>query len=246
MAIVTLLSGYGALASALAANGTPTELAVSNGYARQAMNLYYDTATGSVTFQGVDFGPATGSWTAAVAFVLYDASSGGNAALNYPLTFTGASGLSLNLPGFTVARTVPFSTTTAAGIVIGTNASGANVTLGPAAMTLSSANAWSAAPPITVLTYAASITPNAATGGPVWQVTLTGALTFVAPTNPVPGTRYRVYFIQDGTGSRLLTLSGFKTAGGAPTLTTTAAGIDVYDFFYDGTNFYGVLSKAYA
>jgi len=244
MSYVTLLSGYAGLASAIAANGVVTELSGS-GYARQACALYYDTATGSVTVQGVEFGPGSGAWTTTTNFVLFDASSGGNAVLNYPLVFTGASGTSLNVPGGTIARSTPFASVTPGGTVLGTLA-GVSVTLGPAAMSLSSGNVWSAAPPLTVLTYAASVTPNAATGGPRWTITLTGNLTLVAPSSPVPGAEYIIELVQDGTGSHTITLSGIKCAGGAPTLSTAANAIDVLRIIYDGTSFLSVLSKAYA
>jgi hypothetical protein len=245
---VTLLSGYAALLSAISANGTPTELAVSNGYARQAVTVYYDATTGNMLYSGVDFGPGTGTWTAAVALGIYDASSGGNLALSWPVSFTGASGTSFNVPGGGIqsATHKALATVTLPGTVLGTN-SGVNVTTGPVPLTLSSANAWSGAPPLSVLTYAATVTPNAATSGPRWTMTLTGNLTLSIPTNPVAGQEYVWEFIQDGTGSRTLSLgTGFKTAGGAPALSTAAASIDLYRAVYDGTTFMGVLSKAYA
>ena len=69
--------------------------------------------------------------------------------------------------------------------------------------------------------------------------------TFTAPTNPC---NILLMLIQDGTGSRLATWPGtVKWAGGtAPTLTTTAAGIDICSFYWNGTNYFGVASLAFA
>ena len=69
--------------------------------------------------------------------------------------------------------------------------------------------------------------------------------TFTAPTNPC---NLMLILVQDGTGSRLATWPGtVKWAGGvAPTLTTTASGIDIVSFYWDGTNYFGVASLAFA
>ena len=69
--------------------------------------------------------------------------------------------------------------------------------------------------------------------------------TFTAPTNPC---NILLMLIQDGTGSRLATWPGtVKWAGGtAPTLTTGAGTIDICSFYYDGTNYFGVASLAFA
>jgi hypothetical protein len=249
--LTTLLSGYAGLLSAISANGTPTELASSNGYARQPVTVYYDSTTGGMLVGGVEFGPGTGAWTAAVAAGIFDASTGGNLVMSWPIaSFAGASGTSCNIPGFGLKATggKALGTITPAGTVLGAmNPGGVLVTSGPAALNLSSTNAWSAAPPLSALVYGATLTPNAATSGPRWFVTLTGNLTLNVPTNPVAGQEYIWEFIQDATGSRLLTLgTGFKTAGGAPALSTAAGAVDIYRAIYDGTTFYGVLSKAYA
>jgi len=75
----------------------------------------------------------------------------------------------------------------------------------------------------------------------VAKVTLGGNRTMAAPTNIVAGGIYRLYVIQDGTGTRTITWNSvFKwPAGVAPTLTTTAAAVDMFLFCsYDGTNLY--------
>jgi len=75
------------------------------------------------------------------------------------------------------------------------------------------------------------------------KVTLAGNRTMNAPTNLVAGRNYWLVLIQDGTGSRTITWNAvFKWVGGtAPTLTTTASAINIFEFVcYDGTNLQGV------
>jgi len=69
--------------------------------------------------------------------------------------------------------------------------------------------------------------------------------TFTAPTNPGS---IQLILIQDGTGSRTATWPGtVKWVGGtAPTLTTTAAGIDIVSCLWDGTSYFCVGSLAFA
>jgi hypothetical protein len=243
---VTLLSGYAALGSAQATNGGITELAVANGYARQAVTLSYDPAGNAILVSGATFSCITTAWSAAIVAAIFDAATGGNLVLSYPIASVAvAAGASLTIPAGTIALTRALAASAPAQTALGTLGSAA-VTTGPVALALSTANAWSAAPPLSVLPYAATVTPDASVGGPRWKITLTGALTLNVPANAVPG-RYVFELVQDGTGSRLLTLgTGYKTAGGAPTLTTTASATDVLIVEYDGTTFLGVLNKAYA
>ena len=81
------------------------------------------------------------------------------------------------------------------------------------------------------------------TQGPNQKVTLSAnsTFTFVAPTYPGA---VRIKLVQDATGSRTVTWpSAVKWVGGsAPTLTTTAAHIDLISFYFDGTNYYGSSS----
>jgi hypothetical protein len=67
-------------------------------------------------------------------------------------------------------------------------------------------------------------------------------------TNPVAGEVYMLKVVQDGTGSRTLTLPGTaKWAGAAAaTLTTTAAAIDVLTLYFDGTNYFVSAGLNYA
>ena len=81
----------------------------------------------------------------------------------------------------------------------------------------------------------------ALTNGTVQIITLTGNATITMPT-AVSGKSFIMYLKQDATGSRTVTWSTVKWAGGtAPTITSTASRQDIYSFFSDGTNWYGVI-----
>lgn len=77
--------------------------------------------------------------------------------------------------------------------------------------------------------------------GTVQIITLTGNATVTMPT-ATSGKSFVMYLKQDGTGSRTVTWSTVKWAGGtAPTITATASRMDILSFFADGTNWYGVV-----
>jgi len=81
----------------------------------------------------------------------------------------------------------------------------------------------------------------ALTNGTVQIITLTGNATITMPT-ATSGKSFIMFLKQDGTGSRTVTWSTVKWAGGtAPTITSTASRQDIYSFFADGTNWYGVV-----
>lgn len=92
----------------------------------------------------------------------------------------------------------------------------------------------------TTLTDGATINWDAS-ANQVCTVTLAGNRTMAAPTNLKDGATYILVVKQDATGSRTITWNAvFKWAGGtAPTLTTTANGVDLISFYSDGTNLYG-------
>jgi len=83
--------------------------------------------------------------------------------------------------------------------------------------------------------------------GEVATVTLGGNRTLSNPTNMKVGT-YILKVTQDGTGSRTLAYGNVYEwpSGTAPTLTTTAAAIDIISFYCDGTYMYGNCLKAFA
>lgn len=85
------------------------------------------------------------------------------------------------------------------------------------------------------ITYAASITPDCSLSN-YFRVTLTGALTINAPTNAVDGQKITFELIQDGTGTRLVTLNaafGFGTNITSFTATTTASKRDLIGVIYN-------------
>ena len=60
------------------------------------------------------------------------------------------------------------------------------------------------------------------------------------PTATV-GKSFVLFLKQDATGSRTVTWSTVKwPSGTAPTITSTASKQDIFSFFADGTNWYGV------
>jgi hypothetical protein len=72
-------------------------------------------------------------------------------------------------------------------------------------------------------------------------LTLTGNATITMPT-ATAGRSFILLLKQDATGSRTVTWSTVKCAGGtAPTITSTASRQDILSFFADGTNWYGVV-----
>jgi hypothetical protein len=80
--------------------------------------------------------------------------------------------------------------------------------------------------------------------GTVQIITLTGNATITMPT-ATAGKSFIIMLKQDATGSRSVTWSTVKYAGGtAPTITATASRMDILSFFADGTNWYGTLIGA--
>jgi hypothetical protein len=79
-------------------------------------------------------------------------------------------------------------------------------------------------------------------------VTLAGNRTLANPTNLQAGGTYTLIVTQDGTGSRTLAFgTAYKWPGGTPpTLSATAAAIDILTFISDGTSMFGVCQKAFA
>lgn len=79
----------------------------------------------------------------------------------------------------------------------------------------------------------------ALTNGTVQILTLTASTTITMPT-AVAGKSFVIILRQDATGSRTVTWTTVKWAGGtAPTITSTASKQDIFSFFSDGTSWYG-------
>ena len=90
---------------------------------------------------------------------------------------------------------------------------------------------------ITTLTSGATVTPDFAASNN-YTLTLDQNLTIANPTNLTAGQSGSIFLVQDGTGSRTLTLgSSYDFAGGtAPTLTTTASAVDVIAYYCESTS----------
>jgi len=90
---------------------------------------------------------------------------------------------------------------------------------------------------ITALTDGATITPNMNNANN-FSVTLGGNRTLANPTNLTAGQSGVIVVTQDGTGSRTLAYgSNWKFPGGtAPTLTTTAAAVDVIAYYVESAS----------
>lgn len=85
-----------------------------------------------------------------------------------------------------------------------------------------------------IINYTSTIIPDASSGKLI-SITLTGNLTLSSPINAVDGQTNIWEFIQDGTGSRTLTLGSafaFGVGISSATLTTTAGARDFMGTIY--------------
>lgn len=89
---------------------------------------------------------------------------------------------------------------------------------------------------VVALTDGATITPDFDLSNN-FSVTLGGNRTLANPTNLAAGQAGQIVITQDGTGSRTLAFGSYwKFAGGtAPTLTTTAAAVDVLAYYVESS-----------
>lgn len=80
------------------------------------------------------------------------------------------------------------------------------------------------------------------------NVTLGGNRALANPTNMQNGGFYRLVVRQDATGSRTLSYgSAYKwPAASVPTLSTGANAVDIFRFYCDGTNMFGVCEKNFS
>jgi hypothetical protein len=118
----------------------------------------------------------------------------------------------------------------------GATASAARTALGAAG--LADVNVFTVAQrgAVTALTDGSTITPDFAAANN-FSVTLGGNRTLANPTNLVAGQSGIIKLTQDGTGSRTLAFGSYWdfAAGVAPTLTTTAAAVDILAYYVDST-----------
>ena len=137
-----------------------------------------------------------------------------------------------NLASSTVVSTVTLPLSVASGGTGSTTASAARTALG-AMGSAGGTFTGSTAPAVSALTDGATIAVNAALGN-VFTVTIAGSRTLSNPTSPVSGQEITVVVTQGAGGSHTLsfdTAYDFGTAG-APTLSTSAAKVDILRFQY--------------
>lgn len=197
---------------------------------------YYQQFTG-VTTQTVQL-PVTSTLQTGWTFHIVNNSTG-----NVSVVSSGSNAVITVLPGTTAMCTcigtalttaadwesglTDFSTATGTGaVVLGTAPSVTNPTVTNYVETGYSANSSTA------------ITLDLA-NGTVQNITLTGSPTITMPTAAL-GKSFILY-LRTGSGSYSVTWSTVKWSGGtAPTVTSTASRMDIYSFFADNSNWYGV------
>ncbi len=117
------------------------------------------------------------------------------------------------------------------------DAAGARSNLGAAALAVAQSFTAAQRGSITALTDGATITPDFAAANN-FSVTLGGNRTLANPSNLTAGQSGVIVITQDGTGGRTLAFgSNWKFAAGtAPTLTTTAAAVDVLAYYVESSS----------
>ena len=109
-------------------------------------------------------------------------------------------------------------------------------------------NVLSAASLVTVLTDAATITPDLAASCN-FAVTLGGARTIANPTNIAAGQSGSIFLVQDGTGRRTASWGSYWDfpGGTAPTLTTAINAVDRIDYVVrSATSIHTVFTANYS
>jgi hypothetical protein len=114
------------------------------------------------------------------------------------------------------------------------NAATARSNLGAAALAVAQSFTAAQRGTVVALTDGATITPDLAAGNN-FSVTLGGNRTLANPTNQTAGQHGTIVITQDGTGSRTLAFGSYWkfAAGTAPSLTTTAAAVDVLAYYVE-------------
>jgi hypothetical protein len=123
----------------------------------------------------------------------------------------------------------------ASGSISADIATDANIHAGTANKVVASGQLYTANAPVATSgtgTYTIDMT-----AGRVFQRTMTGNTTLANPTTEVAGMSGVIYFIQDATGGRTLSLeSDWKPIGGAPSIDTGANKVNVFSYYVRSAN----------
>lgn len=159
-------------------------------------------------------------------------SEGGTGATTADAALTNLGGTTVGAAVFKAANAA--AARSAIGVVIGTDVQAFDADTAKTDVVQSFTAAQRGA--ITALTDGATITPNFALGNN-FSVTLGGNRTLANPSNLTAGQSGVIVITQDGTGSRTLAYGNqWKFAAGtAPTLTTTAAAVDVLAYYAESS-----------
>ena len=221
---VSITNGSGSITiSATGSGGTVTSVSWTGGIVSVANGTTTPSFTIAGTSGGIPYFSSASTWATSAALAANAIVLGGGAGAAPATTTTGtgvvtAIGNAVNATGGLV---------TVDGTATLTNKTLTNPTVTNYVETPYTANSSTA------------ITLNLA-NGTVQIITLTGSPTITMPT-AVSGKSF-ILIMPTGTGSFAVTWSTVKWPGGtAPTVTTTASKTDIFSFFSDGTNWYGVV-----
>lgn len=241
-------TGSGGTVTSVAVSGGTTGLTTSGGPITSSGTITLagtlgvaNGGTGATTLTGLVKGNGTSAFTAATAGTDYIVPGG---ALGTPSsgTLTNATGLPISTgvsglgTGIATFLTTPSSANLSAAM---TDETGSGLVVFNSAPALTNPTVTNYVETAYSANSSTAIT-LALTNGTVQIITLTGNATITMPS-AVAGKSFIMYLKQDATGSRSVTWSTVKWAGNtAPTITGTASQMDIYSFFSDGTNWYGV------
>lgn len=216
------------ISGAMIASGTITNANISATAAIEGSKIQAATTSSSGVVVLVDSISSTSTIAAAVPNSVKTAYDLANAAL--ARSGGTMSGIVTFASGQTIAGYLPLGGGTMSGTV--TFASGQTIS---GYAQLAAAQSFTAGQRGAVVTIAGSgtVTIDLALGNN-FAATLSGNVTLATPTGLVAGQTGSITLTQDGTGSRLVSYSGWKFPGGsAPTATTTASGVDIIAYYVE-------------